>query len=213
MSLYINQKKHEAIYKNEKAIKQPNQSFFIHNNMQEMIKEQQNINRTLHQSFNSLKNRYEHQESKSFEILSQLKELNTNQLSRKDITEQLIVIRELSQTANQKTEDYEAVTHELIPKIEEQLELQKQTQTEILNQKETQKEVISRLDNQEARTEKIIREMNHFRSLLFERTNYVTEKIEKGYHLTSAYIHHVLLNRDKLPLSFMLFQKQEQGKK
>src|SRR5699024_8950215 len=70
-----------------------------------------------------------------------------------------------------------SATSELKQQMEEQLELQKQIQNQLLKQGENQKEVNDRLDNQEALTEKIVRQVDYLRSILFERTNDLTEKV------------------------------------
>lgn len=180
MSLYINHGKHKDIYKNETDPKAPNQKIFMHNHMAEMIKEQKNINKQLLRNFNHLKSRYIQQENRGEEILYQLQGWREGQID----------------------------VNELKLKMEQQLELQKKVQLEISKQVDNQKEISKRLDNQEALAEKILRQMDYLRSLVYERTNNLTEKIEDGYQLTAAYMYHITINRDQMPLSFLLFQKQ-----
>ena len=51
---------------------------------------------------------------------------------------------------------------------------------------EHQVDVLKQLDKQEALTEKISRQLNHIRSIIFERTNYLATKLEDGYKLTAS---------------------------
>src|SRR5690625_6937931 len=44
---------------------------------------------------------------------------------------------------------------------------------------ENQQEVIKRLDHQEALTEKMLRQMSNLRSILYERTNFLAETIDR----------------------------------
>jgi chromosome segregation ATPase len=70
------------------------------------------------------------------------------------------------------------------------------------------KEVLVRLDQQEALVQRMLRQMNDFRSILFERTNHLVEKIESGYELTSSYIYKLMTGSDQ-PLTF--YMKREKN--
>jgi len=66
-------------------------------------------------------------------------------------------------------------------KVDEQVHLQNQLVQQLAKQEEIQMEMGNRLENQEAFMEKIMRQIDYFRSVLFERTNYLAEKIDAGY--------------------------------
>ncbi|MBI0577134.1 hypothetical protein IEC97_07155 [Neobacillus cucumis] len=86
------------------------------------------------------------------------------------------------------------------------IEHDEQMMMDMLNQ------VLTRLDRQEALTEKILRQINHIRSILFERTNYLATKIEDGYKVTSTYVYKLMTGSDQ-PLSFLLRNdKKEESK-
>ncbi|GAB3798360.1 hypothetical protein [Virgibacillus kimchii] len=99
--------------------------------------------------------------------------------------------------------DRQAEMHEqLIGKMNEQADLQEQLQGRVNDQAEVQQElsekvnkqentqgvVLNRLENQEALTEKMLRQMDQFRSALFERTAFLAEKIEESIKFTSTYM-------------------------
>jgi hypothetical protein len=68
------------------------------------------------------------------------------------------------------------------------------------------------LDKQEALTEKIYRQLNHIRSILFERTNYLAEKMDEGYKLTSSYVYNLMTGNDQ-PVSFTLLNRNKKVEK
>lgn len=98
-------------------------------------------------------------------------------------------------------------------KVNEQLDLQKQMSQKISQQEETQNEVLKRLDNQEALTEKISRQIDNFRSILFERTNFLVEKIEKGFNHTTLYFTKLMADTDQSLNHFMIKQKLKENQK
>ncbi|MDQ6597448.1 hypothetical protein E2K98_06635 [Bacillus salipaludis] len=86
------------------------------------------------------------------------------------------------------------------------IEHDEQMMMDMLNQ------VLTRLDRQEALTEKILRQINHIRSILFERTNYLATKIEDGYKVTSTYVYKLMTGSEQ-PLTFLLRNdKKEESK-
>ena len=51
----------------------------------------------------------------------------------------------------------------------------------INNMEETQNKLANRVESQEGLMEKVLRQIDHLRSILYERTNFLDEKIEKAY--------------------------------
>lgn len=98
-------------------------------------------------------------------------------------------------------------------KVDEQLILQKQMAHQMNVQENTHTEVMSRLDNQEALAEKILRQVDHFRSILFERTNYLAEKIDTGYNYTTSYITKLFTGSDHPLTHFVINQKSKDNEK
>ncbi|MHA6252457.1 hypothetical protein [Oceanobacillus sp. CAU 1775] len=213
MGLYINQEKHKDIYKNNVAPIAPNQDIFMHNHMAEMIKEQKKINHQLLGNISYLKRGYKQQEMKGVEISNQLRELKEGQMATNEVLPHLASKKDFYETIILQGEKHETRTEELKLKMEQQLELQKQIQEEIASQEEKHKEVIGRLDNHEALIQKVVRQVDFIRSLFYERTHYLAEKVEEGYRTTSGYMYSIMTNQNQLPLSLMLYQKHESKKK
>ena len=191
MGLYINKDKHPTVFKNNKKILEPNQKLVRRDTLTEIIDEQQRANVSLIKAINDMKNQFLTQEvvqaSQWDKFTSQLNDLRTN---------------------NQKHKEYEEL---IIDLLKTQAELQKQLSEKLSKQEEFQKGVLTRLDQQEALTEKIFRQINHIRSILFERTNFLAEKIDEGYKITSSYVYNLMTGSDQ-PITFYLMNNKKSEK-
>jgi vacuolar-type H+-ATPase subunit I/STV1 len=188
MGLYINNGKHPKVYKNKKKISEPNQKVVRRDYLSEVIDEQHQANVSLINAINEIKHRFLNQEVVQANNLDKI----VNQLN------------EIS-TSNQKHTEYEEL---IIHLLKTQEELQKQLSEKINKQEEFQTGVLTRLDKQEALTEKIFRQLNHIRSILFERTNYLAGKIDEGYKITSTYVYNLMTGSDQ-PLTFYLMNNKK----
>jgi hypothetical protein len=112
-----------------------------------------------------------------------------------------------------RLERYEDANHQLVRQMNEQFELQKDVAEKMTKQEEFQGGVLQRLDIQEALMDKISRQLQHIRSILFERTNYLATKIDDGYKITSSYVYKLMTGADQ-PLTFFLMNpKKEENQK
>lgn len=135
---------------------------------------------------------------------------NEGQL-KQEMIEQITIISQSNQEIMNRLGQYESSNHELTLKINEQLEHHNQISEQFSKHEDVQNEVLTRLDSQEALTEKILRQINHIRSILFERTNYLAEKIESGYKVTSSYVYKLMTGSDKPLTLFLMNQKEEEA--
>lgn len=188
MGLYINNGKHPTVYKNKKKIPEPNQKLVRRDYLSEVIDEQHQANVSLINAINEMKHQCLNQEVIQANNWGKL----ANQLN------------EIS-TSHQKHTEYEEL---IIQLLKTQEELQKQLSEKISKQEEFQTGVLTRLDQQEALTEKISRQLNHIRSILFERTNYLAEKIDEGYKITSSYVYNLMTGSDQ-PITFYLMNNKK----
>ena len=188
MGLYINNGKHPTVYKNKKKIPEPNQKLVRRDYLSEVIDEQHQANVSLINAINEIKHQFLNQEviqaNNWGKIANQLNEISTS---------------------HQKHTEYEEL---IIHLLKTQEELQKQLSEKISKQEEFQTGVLTRLDQQEALTEKISRQLNHIRSILFERTNYLAEKIDEGYKITSSYVYNLMTGSDQ-PITFYLMNNKK----
>lgn len=212
MGLYINRNQHPDVFKNRENIVAPNQNFIKKDFLSAIIDKQEKANVSLITTLNEMKLRFREQEdvqaSQWTEVTGQLTDLKTSSQNHKNFEEQ--IIRWLK-TLDEKNSQLQTANLELSSQINAQLELQKQLSEKFLNQEEFQTGVLNRLDKQEALTEKISRQLNHIRSILFERTNYLAEKIDEGYKLTSSYVYNLMTGSEQ-PLTFYLLNKKEEKK-
>ena len=192
MGLFINNNDHPEVYKNKQQLQTMNQAVSRKNFLSELIHEQQNANAVLKKALSELGVQTQIQEETQFtqwnHVGEQLNDLR-NRLDR-----------------------YEDTNHQLVLKMNQQLELQKEVAEKMTKQEEFQGEVLERLDNQEALMDKISRQINHIRSILFERTNYLATKIDDGYKLTSSYVYNLMTGSEK-PLTFFLMNRKEENQK
>ena len=188
MGLYINKDKYPAVYKNKDKIPEPNQKIVQKDYLTEFIDEQQQANVSLNKAINV--------SSSNFLIKRLYKQITGIKSSHQ--------LNELN-TSNQKQKEYEEL---IIHLLKTQEELQKQLTEKFNNQEEFQTGVLTRLDQQEALTEKMFRQINHIRSVLFERTNYLAEKIDEGYKITSSYVYNLMTGSDQ-PLTFFLMNNKK----
>lgn len=123
--------------------------------------------------------------------------LENDRLSDQEILDNIDMLTKSNQEIVRQLDVYCKENQAYQSKADNQIELQKQMSDKISMQDEVQKEVLSRIENQEAMMEKITRQIDYFRSIIFERTNYLAEKIEKGYHNTSSYVTKLISSEKK----------------
>jgi predicted nucleic acid-binding Zn ribbon protein len=191
MGLYINNGKHPKVYKNKKKIPESHQKMVRRDYLSEIIDEQSHANVSLFHEIHEMKHQFRSQEvvqaNNWDKVVNQLNELRSS---------------------NQKHTEYEEL---IIHLLKTQEELQKQLSEKISKQEDFQTGVLNRLDQQEALTEKIFRQLNHIRSILFERTNYLAEKIDEGYKITSSYVYNLMTGSDQ-PITFYLMNNKKEEK-
>lgn len=212
MGIFINRKEHPDVFESNGNIFAPNQDFIKKDNLSEFIDAQKRANVSQINDLNEMKLRFHEQEDIQSnhwnELTGQLNELKTNNQSQKEFEEQMI---RWLKALDEKYGQLQMANLELSLQISAQMELQKQLSKKFSNQEEFQVGVLNRLDQQEALTEKISRQLNHIRSILFERTNFLAQRMEEGYKLTSSYVYNLMTGSDQ-PLTFYMLNKKEEKK-
>lgn len=195
------------------------------NIMETLLKQQKNTQsnqlKSIHNRLNEIKESDSRHEKFGKDVMKSLKKVETkNEMLQRTLIQERIMNREFSGKVNEVSQSNEEIINrmetltsaneEIIVKMNEQLDYQKRLSEQILKQEDIQKNVISRLDNQEGLLGKVIRQMDYLRSVLYERTNFLSEKIEGRYTMTSSYISKLLTRSDPVSARFMLSQKQEE---
>ncbi|MEH7085517.1 hypothetical protein V7139_22645 [Neobacillus drentensis] len=189
MGLFINNNHHPEVYKNKQQLQTTNQMISRQDFLSELVQEQQKANTTLKKALSEIG------------LQTQIQE-ETHSTQWNNVGQQLNDLRK-------RMEHYEAANHQLVLQMNEQLELQKVVAEKMSKQEEFQGGVLQRLDNQEALMDKISRQINHIRSILFERTNYLAAKIDDGYKITSSYVFKLMTGTDQ-PLTFLLMNHKKE---
>lgn len=140
--------------------------------------------------------------------------------SRKDFLTELLNELKIQSERQQETEDnhwkqLDNQLHDLRERNLYQQEFENQVIESLKNltsklskQEEFQGGILQRLDTQEALIDKLSRQLNHIRSILFERTNYLAERIEDGYKVTSSYVYKLMTGSEQ-PLTFFLLNNKK----
>ena len=207
MGLFINNKKHPAIFKNQENLTEPNQAVYKQDYLSELIEKQSQANAELQNSLQSLekslKKQNRLQATRVKRISYDVRELADRQIEQIDFGNDVTTLLETQNKRNA----------ELATKMEQQMDLQRDMVKQIANQEDFQQEVISRLENQEALTEKLMRKVDNFRSILYERTHFLADKIEEGYNSTSSYIHELVSSTALPPLRYKLKESEKKVEK
>lgn len=191
------QSSNEVVYQAINALKNTHNQSNLQQSKQIMA-----INNKLHelQKMNIQQKQLEHQ---VIEWLEKLEDRNIKlqmimtdeQLKKTDLMEQVKSIVQSQEKVEYKLQHFESAIDEMINQIDhysivnngvaDQLQQVGGTNEQILhritNIDETQQEIINRVDTQEGLFEKISRQMDNIRSILYERTNFLDEKIKKVY--------------------------------
>ncbi|MCT1576808.1 hypothetical protein M3E13_03020 [Oceanobacillus kimchii] len=131
------------------------------------------------------------------DVLHQLKALEETQQSitiqlqkeslfQKQLTNKLQDIKGSQESLQLIVESIQTTNGEFTEKFEEQNQMQHEI-VRLFNEKEEETEKVhERLESQGALLEKVIRQMDHFRGVIYERTNYLSKKLEStvAYMLT-----------------------------
>ena len=195
------------------------------NIMETLLKQQKNSQskqlKSISNRLNEIKESDFRHEKFGKDILKSLKKVETkNEMLQRTLIHERIMNREFIGKVNEfsqaneeivnRIETLTTVNEYIAVKMNEQLDYQKKLSEQILKQEDVQKDVISRLDNQEGLLGKVIRQLDYLRSFLYERTTFLSGKIEGSYSMTSSYISKLLTRSDPVSARFILSQKQEE---
>lgn len=106
---------------------------------------------------------------------------------------------------------FETMNEQFTNKMEEMVGIQQSMSNDISLQHDKQDKVIEHIENQEAMLEKSYRQLSNLRSIIFERTSVVTDKLEESYRLTSSLFYKLFTGSDK-PLTLLMNPKKENNK-
>jgi len=193
------------------------------NILETLLKQQKNTHsnqlKSIQNRLNEIKESDNWHEKFGNDVMKSLKIVETkNEALQRTLIDERIMNREFIGKVNEVRQSNEKIVNRMESltsaneginvKMNEQLDYQKLLSEQILKQENVQKDVIRRLDNQEGLLGKLIRQLDYLRSVLYG--NFLSEKIEGSYSMTSSYISKLLTKSNPVSARFMLSQKQEE---
>lgn len=211
MGLFINSERHSDVFNNEGDLVEHNQSHSTIDSLTQWMQEQQEENASLHRHIGDLelllKQQKKVQSNQLTTIRTRLNELQDNDFRHEqfenNVTKSLTRLDDKQQKFHQMLEDENIVSQEF----------REQIANRISQQENVQQVFVNRLDNQEGMTEKIDRQLDHLRNILYERTNSLTEKIESNYAMTASYLAKLVTKPEQPMTRFWMNPKSEEKQK
>src|SRR5690606_31196587 len=116
------------------------------------------------------------------------KMLETKREMNEALVAQINMLNQSNVDIADRLEKSDADQEKLLTKMDAQLEKQAQSSFTLEEQKTAQTEIAERIELHEGLIEKMIRQMDFLKSVIFERSHFLAEKIDKSYQLTTTYI-------------------------
>ncbi|MCM3742630.1 hypothetical protein M3193_00620 [Sporosarcina luteola] len=114
--------------------------------------------------------------------------LESKRKMNEDLVEQINMLNHSNAEIAERLEKFDIDQEKLLTKMDAQLEKQDQFSLTLEEQKAAQTQIAKRIEHHEGLIEKLIRQMDFLRSVIFERSHFIAEKIDKSYQLTTTYI-------------------------
>ncbi len=158
---------------------------------------QRNKWKSIDQQLLGLREHFHHHEEFEKKVLQSLKVLevknegllgmlkNEEKLSEELVT-QINTITSMNTDLASQLEKSQLASITLSAKLDDQINRQNSLSDQYLKQGKVQFEIMKRLDIQEGLTEKVLRQLSNLRSIVFERSSFLAEKIEHLYVLTTS---------------------------
>lgn len=205
MALFLNEREHPGVYQNSVNRIEPNQNSFKTDDVTELLKEQKNENDKLQYSLRNLEKTMKKTEQRLFRQsdrirnqFDKLEELDYRHEVYENKTSTWIEKINIENKVQQHVlSNSLLVEKDLASKIDEQSNTQKTIVKQLVEQEVELVEIGKRLENQEALMEKVLRQIDYYRSVLFERTQLFTGKIEQGYTNSTSYVSRLVKGKDR----------------
>lgn len=125
--------------------------------------------------------------------MSQSQKIAVNQLNdigaeHKEIVKLLADFTLMNEAFMSRLEQVVLANEKIETQVEGQSSFNEQLANYLASIEDSQKDVLSRVDNHEGLLEKVIRQIDHLRAIVFERSSYLEEKVEKALQSSAAYL-------------------------
>ncbi|MEQ6376131.1 hypothetical protein RZN22_11855 [Bacillaceae bacterium S4-13-58] len=202
MGLFMNWRSQPKLFSNEDKLKDNNQSTFKYDYLAEWIKSQKEMNESLEKSYQQLSTVQQKQEKMNSERWNEVGEklgklTEAEEKEKQKIFEELKQIHDTTYEMMQQLQQMDQSQEKMNEQVGEVYKLNQEISDKVSKQEQHQSQLEERLENQEALMEKISRQLQHFRSILFERTHDLAEKVEDSYKQTSTYVYNLMSKSEK----------------
>lgn len=106
----------------------------------------------------------------------------------KHLTDQMKEINETSSNMSYEIKDHQLAIKEVAKLVTAQADNQQVLSEKLTDFRNYHQELLDRIEAQELFTEKVARQMDFFRSTVFERTSFLADKIEDIYKLIATFL-------------------------
>lgn len=137
--------------------------------------------------------------------------LKNEQLLNQAILDQLSFQDHQLRNTNNQLENYVTLAEQLSEQLINQGLLLKEMEQKLQVQDVYHSTVMSKLDKQDAINEKIIRQLDHLKSIVYERVNLIVEKVENSYQSTTEYFNGII-NKSGFMKPFLLSSRSKDKK-
>lgn len=140
--------------------------------------------------------RYRQFEHKAIDALERLdlkqvelqKILESKKAINEELVEQINLLKQSNVEIAERLDKFDTDQEMLLMKMDVQIAKQDQFSHSLEEQKATQTEIVERIEKHEGLIDKMMRQMDFLRSVIFERAHFLAGKIDNSYQLTTTYI-------------------------
>ncbi|WP_188207916.1 coiled-coil domain-containing protein [Alkalibacillus aidingensis] len=129
-----------------------------------------------------------------------------------ELVDQVKKLNETNQEIKEQLHEQDLTKSDILEQMDQLIEAHQRLSDQIVDYDKDQKRMVERIENQEALMEKVLRQMLNLRSIFYERSHHLADKIEDHYELTSTYFHKMLTGKDQ-PLTLLMDQKDKEDSK
>jgi septal ring factor EnvC (AmiA/AmiB activator) len=119
------------------------------------------------------------------------KVLDNKRKANEELVEQINMLSQSNAEIAERLDKFDADQEKLLTKMDAQLEKQDQFSLSLEEQRTVQTEIVERIEQHEGLLEKMMRQLDFLKSVIFERSHFIAEKIDKSYQLTTTYMSNV----------------------
>ena len=117
--------------------------------------------------------------------------LDNKRRMNEELVEQINMLNQSNNEIAERLNKFDADQEKLLSKMDEQIVKQDQFSLSLEEQKINQTEIVERIEQQEGLLDKMMRQLDFLKSVVFERSHFIAEKIDKSYQLTTTYISNI----------------------